>query len=95
MLEVTKMYKNAGVEPICDGIDCGTCMAKCNNGRYPEFAAEKQLELIKWMIKTNHRYFIQDIMADDFSENLARVFNLYWQDLIPEEKQQIREVLNG
>lgn len=60
---------------------------------YPPFTAEKQLELIKWMVKTNHRYFIQEIIADDFSETLARVFNLYWQDLTEEEHKQVKGIL--
>lgn len=60
---------------------------------YPIFTADKQLELIKWTIKTNRRYFIQDIIADDFSKTLAGVFNLYWQDLTEEEKEEIKEIL--
>ena len=38
MNEVEKMYENAGVEPIYPYTKC-----------YPEFTAEKQLELIKWL----------------------------------------------
>lgn len=70
-----------------------TARIKKTEKKYPPFTAEKQLGLIKWMIKTNHRYFIQDIIADDFSETLAGVFNLYWQDLTEEERTQIRGIL--
>lgn len=51
MSEIEKMYENAKVKPVCDGLDCFTCTAKCNNGKYPEFTAEKQLELIKWLVQ--------------------------------------------
>lgn len=51
MTEIEKMYKNANVQPVCDGIDCYTCTAECNNGQYPDFTAEKQIELIKWIAK--------------------------------------------
>jgi len=30
-----------------------------------------------------------------FEEALANVFNYYWQDLTDEEKEQIKEILNG
>lgn len=93
MSEIEKMYENANITPKrcseCDNnMDCGY-----GKDCYPPFTTDKQIELIKWMIKTNHRYFIQDIIADDFSETLAGVFNLYWQDLTAEEKQQVKGIL--
>ena len=47
MNEIEKLYKNANVKPVCDGLDCFICTAECNNGKYPEFTAEKQIELLK------------------------------------------------
>ncbi len=92
MNEIEKLYENAGVERVQHCVLCDNpCPDDCYTGYL--FTAEKQLELIKWMIKTNHRYFIQDIIVDDFSKTLAGVFNLYWQDLTKEEKQQIKEIL--
>lgn len=105
MNEIEKMYENAQIEPVCDGIDCGTCTAKCNNGKYPEFTAEKQLELVKWLATINYddRYFEWGMATDfygghffdNFDECLADLVNVIWQDLTPEEKQQIKEVLEG
>lgn len=98
MNEIEKLYKNAvEKQSYCTANDC-LDMSKCEDccfckRMYPTFTVEKQLELIKWMIKTNYRYFIQDIIADDFSRTLAGVFNLYWQDLTREERQQIKEIL--
>ena len=45
MTEVEKMYENAGVEPIYPYTKC-----------YPEFTAEKQLELIKWLMNKSFSY---------------------------------------
>lgn len=95
MNEVEKMYRNSSIEKhkkTMQDIETGKDVLTLDSF-YPEFTAEKQLELIKWMIKTNHRYFIQDIIADDFSETLAGVFNLYWQDLTDAERTQIKEIL--
>lgn len=90
MNEVEKMYSNAGIKKI------GSQYANNVSHHlmtYPPFTAEKQIELIRWMIKTSHRYFIQDIIADDFPETLAGVFNLYWQDLTEEERKQLKGIL--
>ena len=50
MSEVTKLYENAGIEPKkcseCDNnMDCGF-----GKDCYPPFTAEKQIELIEWII---------------------------------------------
>lgn len=50
MSEIENMYRNAGVEPICDGIDCGTCTAICKNGKYPDFTAEKQIAILMFIL---------------------------------------------
>lgn len=65
MSEIEKLYENAGVEKAPDFNNCYPEMLKCHHcehykvideytGRclnevYPEFTAEKQLELIKWL----------------------------------------------
>ena len=62
MSEVEKLYELAGVEPIlicANGyttINCHyspkDCGFKCNTNKiYPDFTAEKQLGLIKWLAK--------------------------------------------
>lgn len=99
MSEVAKMYKNAGVEPICDGIDCGTCTAKCNNGRYPEFAAEKQIEIVCFLINRGVKLSFNceqgKINMQFIQRGLAGLINSLWQDLTESEREQIKEVLNG
>lgn len=94
MNEIEKLYENAGIKDKCGyicsakGIGCNECP---NKNR--KFTAEKQLELIKWMIKTNHRYFIQDVFECEFEESLAKVLNLYWQDLTEQERTEIKRIL--
>lgn len=52
MTEISKMFENAGVEKIeldyPDNID----------PFYPDFTAEKQLELIKWLCQKTYRNYI-------------------------------------
>ena len=52
MNEVEKMYENAGIEPINfakQGAIDFTNTIEIDGKRYPDFTAEKQLELIKWL----------------------------------------------
>lgn len=105
MNEIEKMYENVGIKPICDGLDCWTCIAKCNNGKYPEFTTEKQLELIKFLAKGEivvnnedgeFEFACRDITSNfgSFEEALAGFINTLWDEyLAPEEKQQIKEIL--
>jgi hypothetical protein len=57
MNEVEKMYENAGIEKSCNS-DLEFCPVEfcdeCNLNIYPEFTAEKQLELIKWLAYKMH-----------------------------------------
>lgn len=77
---------------------------------YPPFTAEKQLELIKWLIqkyktiliehKLNLFYInIRDIYTGmvhiEFDETIAGLFNNLWQDLTETEQEQIRSIFNG
>jgi hypothetical protein len=94
MNEIEKMYKNAGVKPICDGLDCWTCIAKCNNGKYPEFTAEKQIELIKEIyLGYPLQYASGNYDNLSFEEGLAYRINNSWEDLMEKQKQQIKEIL--
>lgn len=64
MNEVTKLYKNAGVSckpnyvynkvPILSGL------------KYPPFTAEKQLELIKWLVRKN--FYDERIIRSNFEK---------------------------
>jgi len=119
MNEIEKMYKNAKVKPVCDGLDCFTCTAKCNNGKYPPFTAEKQLEIenvilqnkknynkwIEYNINVYGEWVIRFVRTDKFAPYIAlgktraeafvNIINHFWQDLTPEEKQQIKEILDN
>lgn len=96
MNEIEKLYENAGIYRCnMPDIDCNHNCNKCED--YNSFTAEKQLELIKWLIIEG---YIEDMLTVQISEEnfevcLADTFNELWQDLTEEEKEQIRSVLNG
>lgn len=96
MNEIEKMYENANVKPVCDGLDCFTCNAKCNNGKYPEFTAEKLINLVMFLINKGDLDIKKgsvDITFESFTNCIAGLINNIWQDLTSEEKQQVKEVL--
>jgi hypothetical protein len=106
MSEVEKMYRNAGIKPLCQ-IPDGYCGMK---NVYEDFTAEKQLELIKWLGDTDYyihsiyktidtkEYCIEndfyDIQTNKFEEALARLINKLWRDLTKAERKQIKEILS-
>lgn len=118
MSEITKLYENAGIEPdinyVCDKDPCEKHSVNCQECShiydtredYPDFTAEKQLELIKWLMKHdeihgeyNDGYGFSTLnysgkYKKDFEESLASVINNeIWQVLTPEEKQQVKGIL--
>lgn len=108
MSEIDKLYENAGIEPdinyICDIEPCGSRSYDIIKG-YPEFTAEKQIELIKLLakgeVKINnedgeYEFSDVDVVSDfsSFKESLADFTNRIWQYLTEEEKQQVRNILN-
>ena len=87
MTEVEKLYELAGVDFGYNNFGVPNIQ--------PPFTAEKQLELIKWLIIEG---YIEDMLTVQISEEnfeacLADTFNELWQDLTEEEKQQIKEIL--
>lgn len=74
---------------------------------YPPFTAKKQLELIKFLLKKAVYYDVKDDKYwfyyeecesagyKPFDEAIAHFINKLWQSLTEEEKQQIKEILNG
>ena len=95
MSEIEKMYKNAGVSckpnyvynkvPILSGL------------KYPPFTAEKQLAILCWFANFYGHITLRNkpknITAEGLQESLARLINLYWTGLPPEQQQQIKEIL--
>ena len=59
---------------------------------YPPFTEEKQLELIKWFMHSEHfspvRFNVRWVVDD-----IASYINFLWQVLTEEEKQQVKEIL--
>ena len=122
MSEVEKLYSLAGVEKkeygYCDwDSNCPYPHHKCNNEcpywkikkvDFPPFTAEKQIEIIKWLLdKTDlylHRHktdFTYSIASGsyavnkykDFKESIAEFMNIIWQDLTSAEQNEIRRIL--
>ena len=113
MNEIEKMYENAGVKAdriVCyRGFD--SCIdndfnCHCHNEKpckdaakiYPPFTAEKQLELICFLLNANIKIDIckepnMKMEICDIAEALAEVTNTIWQDLTEEEKQQVKGIL--
>jgi hypothetical protein len=112
MSDIEKMYENCGIYPDCKARECGLdyCAnsSGCGYAVYPDFTAEKQIELIKWLI---HKYKtisiehqlnlfyinIRDIYTGmvhiEFDETIAGLINNLWQSLTEEEKQQVKGIL--
>lgn len=124
MSEIEKMYKNAEVkkqipkECSNNELYCKECKAHiedampyCKNAEYPPFTAEKQLELIKWLVnygqffchKFEDEWVIDDeynldnacISKSTFQECLTAYVNNLWQDLTEIEQEEIRKILKG
>lgn len=98
-------------ENDCKNKDCNTCKADKSIKEYPPFTAEKQLSLFQWVCKKFGEIYISytdfkevksweivykiSVHRDSFEECLCAFINLFWQSLTSEEKQQIKEILNG
>ncbi len=103
MTEIDKMYKNAGIKKI--GLDYPDNIEPF----YPDFTAEKQLELIKWLSKRrllnitfcenkNTYQLSNNKCTGSFCSDLATaVVTLVQCELdfcTEEEKEEIRNILN-
>ena len=102
MSEIEKMYENAEVKPDhyrCEGCEYDyedICPDDCPNSQaiYPPFTAEKQIELIKWLIVHSPSTCLEDeIIVCAFEDSLANIINTLWQELTEEEKQQVKGIL--
>lgn len=114
MSEIEKLYENANADKDCKlYANYGACPDKtkectyCEYYVYPEFTAEKQLKLIKWLIIKHSleinkgrytTYFMCNrkkykCSSDDDFTMLIKYMNEIWQDLTEEERKQIKEIL--
>lgn len=88
MSEIEKLYENANVEKEWKPLPYGDI-----EEYYPEFTAEKQIELIKWLIANGRHYFTVSIEPKEFTEYLARYVNEVWLVLSDTEKAEIKRIL--
>lgn len=114
MTEVEKLYENAGIYPDCRARECGLdyCAnsSGCGYAVYPDFTAEKQIELIKWLSKRrllnitfcenkNTYQLFNNKCTGSFCSDLATaVATLVQCELdfcTEEEKEEIRNILNA
>ena len=101
MNEVEKMYENAEVEPINfakQGAIDFTNTIEIDGKRYPDFTAEKQLELIKWYISSVWWLNLKalDFYIDmnlSFEEKLAKLTNRLWKDMTENQRKQVKGIL--
>ena len=120
MTEVEKLYSLAGVEkilpPICSDNErfCKDCceyikdaIPYCKSATYPLFTAEKQLEIVKFLLNKSVYYDtygdreywfhlsdeIENSKYREFDEAIAECINKMWEDLRDYEKVQIKEIL--
>ena len=104
MNEVEKMYENAGIEPINfakqGAIDFTNTM-EIDGKRYPDFTAEKLLDIIIFLINRKQPLLFslseerENISRTILEKGLAEIVNKIWQELTEEEKQQIKNILES
>lgn len=106
MDEVEKMYKNAGIKKVRQtNIVLGDYPIAVGIENYPPFTAEKQLELIKWLVANGDVCRIDATVKKwlknkigyskcfAIEEAIAELINDLWQDLTEGERHQIKEIL--
>lgn len=105
--EIEKLYKNAGVELVAD-VKFPTKDVNYNVS-YPPFTAEKQIEIVKFLLAKDvfkcYQHYTSKayiVLTDDvkdficnkpFDEFLASYINYLWLSLTEKEKQQIKGIL--
>ena len=109
MNEIEKLYETAGIEKEkkqqCvksykteNGIGICIDFSKRDDYLYcyPPFTAEKQLNLIKWLLFSKWWMSLKCCQfAPKFDERLAELISDIWQDLTKTEQEEIRKILKG
>lgn len=74
--------------------ECEYAYTKTN---YPTFTAEKQLAILCWLVNLKGQVTFnnkpKDITPERLQGALVWAVNQYWTKLTPEQKQQIKEIL--
>ena len=90
MSEIEKMYARAMIKPLSITV-CGVDEQIIN---YPPFTAEKQLKIVKQILFSTWWMNLKRLQfSEKFDEGLAQMINELWQDFTPEEKQQVKGIL--
>jgi hypothetical protein len=100
MSEIEKMYETCGIYPDCKARECGLdyCAnsSGCGYAVYPDFTAEKQLEIVKQILFSTWWMNLKRLQfSEKFDEGLAQMINELWQDLTEEERKQIKNILES
>ena len=95
MSEIEKMMQNTNVKKHWNSTPYGGI-----EEYYPPFTAEKVLKVVLFFLNKSVKlsFSVEEhakITAENFKECIAFMVSKYWQDLTEEEKQQIKEILNG
>lgn len=92
MSEIEKLYINADVKKEWKPLPYGDI-----EEYYPEFTAEKQLNLLCFLINFGVEITMQKcgipIKTENIANNLAGITNEVWQDLTDTEKAEIKRIL--
>ena len=97
MNEITKLYENAGIKCLHPSGFCkhiGAICEVCERHEYPPFTSDKQLEIVKMILFSTWWMNLKRLQfSEKFDEGLAQMINELWQDFTPEEKQQVKGIL--
>jgi hypothetical protein len=89
MSEIEKMMQNANIEKHWNSTPYGGV-----EEHYPPFTVEKQIEIVKMILFSTWWLNLKRLQfSEKFDEGLAQMINELWQDLTPEEKQQVKGIL--
>ena len=91
----------------CKNKDCNTCKADKSIKEYPPFTAEKQISILQFCLKWGQVHILKGINDEYRIENscyrhgyqptiagaIANYINEKWEKLTPEEKQQVKGIL--
>jgi hypothetical protein len=94
-------------ENDCAGKNCDTCKKDKSIKRYPPFTAEKQIAILQFCLKWGQVHILKGIDDEYRIENsyyrqghqptladaIANYINEKWEKLTPEEKQQVKGIL--
>ena len=91
MTEIEKLYENAGVSEAGRFDSDGK---KYKYSLHSPFTAEKQIEIMKWILFSTWWLNLKRLQfAENFENSLAELVNTLWQDLTEQEKEEIRGIL--